>query len=356
MQRLRALAANLALSVGAIIFTLVVFELIVFRFFLPGTDLPRNAFVDGVIRYAPNQTGVWRVRSEIAAPYAINAQGWNSGVGDYAAPRQPGVKRIAVIGDSYVEALQVPHDASLAEHIARGLAKAGTPAEAYRFAISGAPMSQYLHMAEREVAKYRPDWIVVLLISNDYDESYRFYPGRYTSSFRKLRVENGVVTGEIPPTRWRSGWAELLRQTATFRFLVFRWQAAPVRLSEALFSPARAQAAGADRDIAAATHYTFGRLDLAARAMGARLLVVTNGDIGAISDGLDETRARALNRIAKSAAATLGIAFLDLDPTFARDWAEHRQRFNFSSDVHWNARAHALAGEAITRLLLEPPQ
>jgi len=82
MKRLRDIAIDLGVSLGAVVATLLVFELIVFRFLLPGSDLPWNAYSDGLIRYAPNQTGVWRVRNEIAAPYSINAQGWNSGFGD----------------------------------------------------------------------------------------------------------------------------------------------------------------------------------------------------------------------------------------------------------------------------------
>ncbi|NJL07315.1 MAG: SGNH/GDSL hydrolase family protein [Methylacidiphilales bacterium] len=240
MGRLKDVLVNLALSAAALVFVLLVFELIVFRFVLPGSDLPRNAFVDDVIRYAPNQQGVWRVRNDIAAPFAINAQGWNSGTGDYELPRSQGTMRIAFVGDSYVEALQVPHDASLAEHVARTGAAQNQRIETYRFAISGAPMSQYLHIVEREVVKYRPDWIVVLLVGNDYDESFVFQPGRYTSAFRKLRVAGGEVTGEIPPTPWEPGWADTLRQLATVRFFQFRWQVRPETLAAWVVASGRA--------------------------------------------------------------------------------------------------------------------
>src|SRR5437588_812297 len=47
----------------------------VFRFIWLASDVPANDFVDGIVRYASNQSGSWRVRDEIAAPYRINAQG-----------------------------------------------------------------------------------------------------------------------------------------------------------------------------------------------------------------------------------------------------------------------------------------
>lgn len=353
MKRLRDIAINLGVSLGAIVTTLLVFELIVFRFLLPGSDLPWNAYSDGLIRYAPNQTGVWRVRNEIAAPYSINAQGWNSGFGDYALQRRSGVERIVVIGDSYVEGLQVPHDESLAEQISSVMIAAGQPAEVYRFAISGAPMSHYLYIAEHEVPKYRPDWIVVVVVDNDYEESFRFRPGRYTSAFLKLHTENGRVTGEIPPTPWAASWGDLFRQLAIMRFLAFRWQLKPERLSAAIFPDARAQPVDPDADIKAATRYTIARLDDVARKMGAKLLIVVNGDAGAVYAGAGETRARELNRITEEAAAASKASFLDLDPVFATDWRVNRQMLNFQSDGHWNPRAHWLAGAAIARYILD---
>jgi hypothetical protein len=152
-----------------------------------------------VVRYIGHQTGITRLRNEIAAPYAINAQGWNTGAGDYTESRTPGFGRVAVVGDSYVEAFSVAYTNSIGERLAQELAAAGRPAEVYRFDISGAPLSQYLYMIEREVVLYRPDWIVVVLVHNDFDESFRFVQGRYTSSFLKLHVENGRVIDEIAP-------------------------------------------------------------------------------------------------------------------------------------------------------------
>jgi len=361
MARLRALAANLALSLASVAVFLAVCELVVFRLIWPASDVPANAFVDGVVRYAPDQSGVWRVRDEIAAPFRINAQGWNSGIGDYAVARRPGVSRIAVVGDSFVEALQVRYDRSLGERLAKDLAAAHAEVEVYRFAISGAPLSQYLQMIEREVARYRPDWVVVLIVHNDFDESYKFKPGRYTSSFLKLRVENGKVTGEIPPLPWHPGALEWLRQTATARFFLYRWQNRPEVLANLLLPRAEA-ATAANTDIAAvvadeantmaATDYLFGRIDAAAHAMGARLLLAMDGDRFAIYRG-SNSPALALNRLAGDIAARQRIPFIDLEPVFSADWQAEHRRFDFDADGHWNEHGHAIAAAAIAREIRE---
>src|SRR5918995_5517430 len=184
----RELWLNLLLACASLLFFFLFCELIVFRFVLPASDMPENAFAEGVIRYVPEQTGVYRLGDDIEAPYRINEDGWNSGVPDYREERAPGVGRIAVIGDSYVEAFVVPFDASFAELTQKDLRARGCPVEVYRFGISGAPFSQYLHVLQREALDFRPDWVVVSLIHNDFTESFEFKPGRYTSSFLKLSI------------------------------------------------------------------------------------------------------------------------------------------------------------------------
>ena len=74
------------------------------------------------------------------------------------------IKRVAIIGDSFVEALQVPYDKSVAEQLEK---KLGHEFEVYRFGIGGAPMSQYLHMMRQEVLSYKPDVVIVILVEND---------------------------------------------------------------------------------------------------------------------------------------------------------------------------------------------
>lgn len=362
MRRWRNVAVNLGLVLASLLVFLGFCELVVFRMIWLASDVPANAFVDGVVRYAPHQRGIWRVRDEIAAPYRINAEGWNSGIGDYAVARRPGVARIAIVGDSFVEALQVPYDHSFGEKLGAALGGTGHPVEIYRFGISGAPLSQYLQMTEREIVRYRPDWVVVLIVHNDFDESYKFKPGRYTSSFLKLRIEDGSVTGEIPPDPWRPGAAEWLRQSATARFFLYRWQVRPEFLVDLVLPGARAAAAhyAANTDIAAVladrpvveavTDYLFGRLDAIVHAIGARLLLAMDGDRSAIYRGADSP-ALALNRIAEETARRHAIPFIDLQPAFAADWQNEHRQFDFDADGHWNEHGHAVAAAAIGRKL-----
>ena len=355
----KQLCVNIGILVSSTILFLLACELVVFRIVLPGSDVPSNAFVDDVVRYDPNQIGIWRVRNEIRAPYAINAQGWNSGSGDYVVDRKPGVMRVAVVGDSFVEALQVRYDRSLGEHIGRHLsALLNRPVEVYRFGMSGAPLSQYVHMIQREVARYQPDWIVVLLIHNDFDESFEFVSGRYTSSFLKLKIDNAMVVSEIPPTPWRPGAADFVRRTAHARFFYYRWQVRSDTLRN-VFVPIAQAATSAEASpehslkmlkIEAATEYLFRRLSAASRLVGGRLLLTMDGDRAAIY----ATRAepgQQLNRIAATTAQRLRLPYLDLHPHFLADWQQNGLRFHYLTDHHWNERGHAVAGLAIAQAM-----
>ena len=350
---------NLLLACASLLVLLLVCELIVFRFVLPATDMPKNAFAEGVIRYAPEQTGVFRLGNEIEAPYRINEDGWNSGISDYREERTPGIGRIAVIGDSYVEAFAVPFDASFAELTQKDLRARGCPAEVYRFGISGAPFSQYLHVLEHEVLDFRPDWVVVSLIHNDFTESFEFKPGRYTSSFLKLSINDGSVKREIAPLPYDPSYWDWLRFTATFRYLYYTEHLNFDLLRHLIFgAPPKKYQANIDIDatmrrlhkIRVATDYLIRRLVAVAQAHGVKLLFLMDGDRQAIYDGAnDDGRGRplAINKLVGELTARHDMPFIDLHPHFARDWQQRRVRFEHEEDWHWNAAGHRLAADVL---------
>lgn len=102
MRRFRNIAVNLSLSLASVLVFLALCEFVVFRYVLHASDVPQLNYVDDVVRFAGGQTGIYRIRDEIAARYQINQQGWNSGLGGYVPERRAGIMRIAVVGDSNV--------------------------------------------------------------------------------------------------------------------------------------------------------------------------------------------------------------------------------------------------------------
>ena len=79
---------------------------------------------------------------------------------------------LAIVGDSYVEALMVPYAQTLYGRLAKKLAG---QLRVYSFGASGAPLSQYLIWARHAVREYGARAVVINLVGNDFDESYIAY-------------------------------------------------------------------------------------------------------------------------------------------------------------------------------------
>jgi hypothetical protein len=371
--KLRHIAANLALAAGAVLATLAFLEFVVFSLVLKPDDVLPNVSVNNVVRYMPGTRAVFRHPDGSETLATINALGWNSTKPDYARSRTPGVLRVAVVGDSYVHGSFVNVGDGFPEVIERQLNGAGLRAEVMRFGMDGAPLSQYLHMLRREVRAFQPDIVVVLLIHNDFDESYRFLKTRYTSSFMKLGIDDGGAVTEIPPADFTPGPADLLRELATFRYLYYKTNAY-LHLKSLVshlwwggseeYAPEFISSAVDVRNLADATRnriaarYVLSEMKALAEQDGFKLAVAMDGVREAVyaAKAPEAYEVGKLNVIARDVTGELGLASLDLQDTFAADYARAHKRFEFAYDWHWNVRANRLAGEAIARLLLTDPR
>ncbi|MCE5212228.1 MAG: SGNH/GDSL hydrolase family protein [Deltaproteobacteria bacterium] len=354
--------ANIALVVVSIIFTFLLLELVVFRFVLIAPDMPKLYFADGIVKYIPNQKGIYRVQNEIKSKFNINANGWNSYHSIYNKEKILNKYRIAIIGDSYVEALQVDFDSSLAEQLEKYLGIENS--EVFRFGISGAPMSQYLHLLRNEVGKYRPDLVIILLAHNDFNESYDYAPGVYTSSFLKIKIDNGMGISEISPIKLQTQWYSFIRDySATWRYLAYRQQVKFNVLRNIIFNKQeKKEAYRANIPISCIksntnknkllTDYIFREMKHYTDNIGSDLIIAIDGDRQAIysnqnTEQLYEAGVLNLNLIAKSSAKENNIHFIDLHPIFEEAFHKNAKRFEFQCDGHWNAYAHQIVANAI---------
>ena len=352
---------NVAIVSCAVLVTFGIFEFVVFRFVLPAPDVPQPLFQDGIVKYAPHQRGINRVRDEIIAPWQVNANGWMSSLAEYKETKPAGTYRIAMIGDSYIEGLAVEPTANVAEQLQNDI---GNPSlEVYRFGIAAAPLSQYLQMLRREVCRYRPDLVIVNLVHNDFRESYTFDPRAFASSFLKLEFRGGGVH-EIEPRELVQPWYEpILAGLATARYLARRYNITSKlhRRQLAQDVPSSAQSDGpatprtevpSDPELVI-TEYLTQKLRQSAANCGARLALVIDGDRNAIYHGRTEPSAKLrLNEIVSAVARRHRVPFLDLHGVFRDDYLKHGQKFNSTVDSHWNERGHAVAAKAIKQLLM----
>jgi len=369
----RQLAVNIALLASSVLACLLFIELVVFGLVLRPDDVLRNVSSNGVVRYQPGAQAVFRHPDGTQTRASINRQGWNSTKPAYSEAKTPGVLRVAVVGDSYVHGSFVDTAQGFPEVIERQLNAAGVAAEVLRFGMDGAPLSQYLHMLRREVAAFKPDLVVVLLIHNDFDESYRFLKTRYASAFLKVGVDEEGRPREIAPADFAAGRADTLRELNTFRYLYYK-TGAYLRLK----SLVSRLWWGGDEDFAAefvssgvdirriADHaknrffarYVLSEMKALSRQDGFKLAFAMDGVREAVYTGkpADSYEVHKLNRIAGELTSELGLPFLDLQDTFQDHYAREGRRFEFDFDWHWNVLGNRLAGEAITRFLLADPR
>jgi hypothetical protein len=110
---------------------------------------------------------VWLRRLDYSVRYRTNSHGFHDRERSYEKPDE--VYRIAVIGDSFMEAYVVPYSSSFAARLGRRLsASTGLDVETINLGVGGYGTTQEYLMQVHVAEKYDPDLILVgMLPAND---------------------------------------------------------------------------------------------------------------------------------------------------------------------------------------------
>jgi hypothetical protein len=271
---------------------------------------------------------------------------------------------LAVVGDSYIEALMVPEAETLQARLARSLTGR---VRVYSFAASGAPLSQYLVWAGHAVQAYGARAVLINVVGNDFDESVcalKQAPGFWcfegdgagAMQLRLIDHEPGLAT-------------RLIRMSALARYVLINLKALDTirtirGLAGGLAGTAHAQPRYAGNTDAQTDERRM-RLSLAAldaffRELPIRVGLPANRVAFAVDGFRYATAAKAsqgsyfdlMRRAFIDKARALDYEVIDLDPMFM---APERagQRYEFPDDGHWNGNGHAIAASAVasSRLL-----
>jgi len=346
-----------------------ILELILFRIILIPSDLPYlSEAPSNVLKYVASQTGIYRIKDEIAAPFSINRNGWNSTVTNYQESSDGREKRICVVGDSYVESLQVGPDQNFAEVAARELKK--DYQSVFRFGISGAPLSHYLYMIEHEVLRFRPDILVVNLVHNDFRESWTPGGGTYDHSLARFKVDKNEEVRLGSPEQYRRDWTWWLKQSATYRYLWVRWKIRPQNLKSLFLSfqkdsdqdyefSANIRVRDAlDSRIQIGVEYAFSKLRELEKAEALRVvLILDSNSRGTRPRQYEQFLEGEKSPVVKMEEMVLRIAreydleIIDLADVFFQSFQRDGIPFSFVNDGHWNSYAHRVVGRALVRTI-----
>jgi hypothetical protein len=139
-------------------------------------------------------------RREGVAYVRINRDGFRGP--DYPESKPPGTFRVAVLGDSYVEAIQVPEDKTLTMVIGRELGQCpvlkAKRVEAMNFGVDGYGTAQELITLRRKVWQYAPDAVVLaIFLGNDVRNNSVVLEGDQCRPFYTYRDGQLELTGPL---------------------------------------------------------------------------------------------------------------------------------------------------------------
>ena len=285
----------------------------------------------------------------------VNNAGW---VNDQHYRQQDETPLLAVIGDSYIEALMVPYDKTLYGRLARSLAGR---LRVYSFGASGAALSQYLIWAGHAVREYGANGVVINVVGNDFDESHISYnkgPGLW------VYAPGSDGNLHLRLIEYRPAWlGSIVYDSSLVRYLFFNLQFGStwrqIRSfffgSPALAAPRYAGNTAVDADP--------GRVGASLAAMDAmfrdlpaiiglppdRVLFTLDGFRypDAVAGGMTGTYFDLMRRAFRSKAESLGYEVIDLDPHFFKHYAVYAQKFEYPPDGHWNEIGHAVVCKAV---------
>jgi GDSL-like Lipase/Acylhydrolase family len=169
-----SLAGNVALALLALVVALFLAELVVR---LAGFSYTVYVWTDPV-RGMAHIPGAKSVRQSNGRPWVeINSVGWRGPEVPLAAA--PGTFRMALLGDSYIEAFEVPFEKTVGELLESRLsALRGTPVEVLNFGHGGYGTTQELLTLQHEVWKYSPDLVLLAVTTgNDISDNSRRLKG-----------------------------------------------------------------------------------------------------------------------------------------------------------------------------------
>jgi hypothetical protein len=375
--RAKRIFSNILLVIASMIATLLLIE-ICLRLFFPVSDIPYRSSIPGVgITFEPDQEGVWIVGATgvIRGHYRINSQGWNS-THDYVEDKADGTLRIAVIGDSFIEALQVNIEEAYPSIVEQMLEDHPSCSqyehiEVYSFGVSGAPLSQYLSMMRYISDTYHPDAYVINIVHNDFEESLYQAGSPYYLTFKI--EDDGTVIEETPMPYQTSEMKKLLGHSALVRYLITNIQInrlipllsvkRDARTDVEQHDSTPTEGGGSPGEIGPIDEesliehmlvYTFTEASRTAASDQAHLLLVMSSDYVSIGKGDPPSQSMLrYNDLVQEAASTVEVDLLDLTGSFQHAYEQDGLPFNSSVDSHWNAYGHHVVGEQVAGRLIE---
>jgi len=350
---LRQIFNNFLLVITSFLLPLLLLELCLR--FLPVNDgfnfQPVNA-QEPIYRAQPNQDVTaskgWNL--ENARTMRINNAGFRNDQ-DYTI--NPSGPLIAVVGDSYVEAIQVDYEDTFYGTLSGKLKNQAT---VYSFGFSGAPLSQYLVWAKHAVDFYGADYVAINVVSNDFDESlskYGLSEGFYRyeecqqNSFCNKR--NDYSIGKFRPIITSSALLRYLFFNVQVTGLVANYNARQTRYVSNVLETADPEVI---TDSKMAVDLFFRDLLEEVKLPRENIVFLVDGRVYDMNKSKFESsffgqlRAYFIDSLENH-----NYQYIDLKEHYADHFKRHEEHFESANDAHWNELGHEIAAHHLEEFL-----
>ncbi len=296
--------------------------------------------------------------------WSLNNEGWNSDI-DYSKTKKK--KRIAIIGDSYVEAMQVDTGFAFPQILRKAFKDS---VDVYSFGIGGAPLYHYYHMARYVDEHFNPDIFVFNIIHNDFDQSLAAHVN-YNREFWTLEektTKDSIYFVPLRPIfdRSKDGIKSLVKRSALFRYLNYNVNIRAVMA----YQKFKKETEGSDnspyfenntnmslliedaKKINDLMNYVFD--DMNKSFSDKNIIFIMDGPRQFIYENRYlESKVPEINSMMEKACQKNNIYFLDLGPLFFDDYSQNKIRFEFEEDYHWNKYGHDFVAHSLQQFLLD---
>ena len=264
---------------------------------------------------------------------------------------------LSVIGDSYVEALMVPFDESLAGI----LSKKANRNRVYSFAASGAGLSQHLIWAKHARKKYNSEFFIFVIISNDFSESLSKYGSSPGFHRFKINHENEwtMLLSDYEPSLIR----KIFRKSKLAMYLITNLKIHAIfdiKLNLGKFDNRKQFVSNFDAEVSNefwkdslhATDIYLNNIEKFAGVDKDRILFVLDGvrpelyEENGMQAVKDSFWVKMRNYFIYEARSK-GYEVIDMQEKFLENYKKKGKKFEFKSDSHWSSIGHAVVAKSI---------
>lgn len=318
---------------------------IVFRI-LPTSDNLSTMAVDAsdpVIHFAPNrivnkQTGF---NFSHYVKKKINNYGYFSDSDYFKVEKSH--KSVALIGDSFVEAVQVKNSDSLGGR----LALHDSSLTVYTLGVSGSPLSQYLAFSEFVIKEFDPHSLIFVIVGNDFDESH--ISVKNDPGFHYFDADFNLVRMDYKPSNLKS----LARKSALIRYLYLdlKIHHQIMRILNKSQKGMGMITIGEDKVAMLKAIIDQFLIELDKIASSRNILLIFDADRAMIYNRDSPSWPKQLKisyeYLKERSKDYTNIKILDLHNFFEEDYKTKKKKFEFPYDSHWNEDGHRVAFESI---------